>query len=252
MPFVVFDVEARVDKALVRSVLYRGEELSDEAAYEAARGAAGAGSDMLPLAFHVPVSIVMGAVNDARVLTAVEVLGSSDYSEAGIVCEFWDRLERLEGTLVSFNGRRFDLPVLELAALRHGCVIPRYFERGFRDRHSDEAHYDLYDFVTNWGAYGVRGGMHLLAQLVGLPGKSGVDGAAVQALWEAGRLGELDAYCRRDVIQTYFLFLRLERMRGRISAEQEQAATAASAAFRAELLAGAPAREGVGGAARRG
>jgi hypothetical protein len=231
VPFAVFDIETRIDKALVKSVLHRGEDVSEETAYEQTR----AGSDFLPLAFHVPISIAVGDVNEERVLTGVEVLGQASYSEAAIVCDFWARLERFDGTLVSFNGRRFDLPVLELAALRHGCVIPRYFDRGYRYRYTDEAHYDLYDFLTNWGAYSVRGGIHLLAQLVGLPGKREVDGAAVQALWEGGRLAEIHAYCRRDVIQTYFLFLRLELMRGRITAAQHEAAAAASGAFRAEL-----------------
>src|SRR5262249_9335633 len=165
----------------------------------------------------------------------VAVLGGDAYSEAGIVTEFWARVERLDGTLVSFNGRGFDLPVLELAALRHGCRIPRYFTAGFRDQSSDAAHYDLYDFLTNGGTYGLRGGFHLLAQLIGLPGKGELDGGSVQALWESGRLAEIHAYCRRDVIQTYFLFLRLELMRGRVTPEQHAAALAGSAAFRAEL-----------------
>src|SRR5262249_31957487 len=149
-----------------------GEEIGDEEAFERARARAaersGSGSDFLPLAFHVPIAIVVGMVDDERVLTRVDVLGAGG-GEAAMVCEFWDRLERFTGTLVSFNGRRFDLPVLELAALRHGCVIPRYFRSGYRD--SDEAHYDLYDFLTNAGAYSLRGGFDLLTQLIGLPGK---------------------------------------------------------------------------------
>jgi 3'-5' exonuclease len=239
VPFAIVDIETRIDKALVKAVLHRHEDVSEEEAYASTRAELVArrpsGSDFFPVAFHVPVSIVIGAVNDARVLTSVEVLGREAYSEGGIVCEFWERLEEFRGTLVSFNGRGFDLPVLELAALRHGCRIPRYFAAGFRYRYSDEAHYDLYDFLTNCGMYSVRGGFHLLAQLVGLPGKGEVDGAAVQELWEAGRLADIHAYCRRDVIQTYFLFLRLEAMRGRISAEELEAATAGSAPFRVEL-----------------
>jgi predicted PolB exonuclease-like 3'-5' exonuclease len=230
--FAVFDIETRIDKDLLRRVLHRDEDISAEDAY--AQTIAASRSDFLPVAFHVPVSVVVGAVDENRVLTGVEVLGANGYSEAAIVCEFWERLERFQGTLVSFNGRRFDLPVLELAALRHGCVMPRYFRDGFRHRHAD-AHYDLYDFVTNFGAYSVRGGFHLLAQLIGLPGKQGVDGAQVQALWEAGRLAEIDAYCRRDVIQTYLLFLRLDLMRGRVTPAQHDAAVAATAALRAEL-----------------
>jgi predicted PolB exonuclease-like 3'-5' exonuclease len=237
--FVIFDVETRIDKALVKAVLHRHEEGSEEEAYERTRAQLAArrlsGSDFFPLAFHVPVSIVIGDVSDGRVLTGVQVLGAEAYSEAAIVHEFWDRLERFRGTLVSFNGRGFDLPVLELAALRHGCRIPRYFNRGYRYRYSDEAHYDLYDFLTNCGMYRVRGGFDLLARLIGLPGKGEVDGAGVQALWESGRLADIHAYCRRDVIQTYFLFLRLELMRGRITPEQHEAALAATAAFRAEI-----------------
>jgi hypothetical protein len=239
VPFTVFDIETRVDKALVREVLHRGEGVSDEEAYERARAAAAArsrsGSDFLNLSFHVPISIALGTVGDDRVLTGVDVLGGDGAGEREIVCEFWARLERARGTLVSFNGRRFDLPVLELAALRHGCAIPRYFEEGYRRRFFDEAHYDLLDFVTNGGAYNVKGGFQLLARLVGLPGKGDVDGGDVQALWEAGRLADIHAYCRRDVIQTYFLFLRLELLRGRITPEQHSAALAATAAFRAEL-----------------
>ena len=41
--------------------------------------------------------------------------------------EFWRRVENFPGTLVSFNGRAFDLPVLEMQALRYGCQAPRYF-----------------------------------------------------------------------------------------------------------------------------
>src|SRR6266566_3190738 len=229
MRFAIFDVETRIDKALVKAVLHRHEEIGEEEAYERTRAhllaRSRSGSDFFPLAFHVPVSVVIGDVNDERVLTGVQVLGADGYSEAGIVREFWERIERFRGTLVTFNGRNFDLPVMELAALRHGCVMPRYFKGGFRYRYSDEAHYDLYEFVTNFGAYSVRGGFHLLAQLVGLPGKGAVDGAGVQALWESGRLADIHAYCRRDVIQTYFLFLRLELMRGRITAEQHAAAS---------------------------
>jgi hypothetical protein len=228
--FAVCDIETRVDKPLLRAVLYRHEALGDHEAYERARREAGSGRrrEFLPLAFHVPVSIVIGDVNDARVLTGMEVLGADVHGEAGIVTRFWERLEHFRGTLVTFNGRVFDLPVLELAALRHGCRIPHYFERGFRRRHSEEPHYDLYEFVTNAGTYGIRGGLDLLARLIALPGKGEVDGASVQTLWEAGRFDEVHRYCRRDVIQTYFLFLGL-------GPEQHAAALTATAAFRAEL-----------------
>jgi len=237
--FLIVDVETRVDKELVQTVLHRGTTLSAEEAYQATRAELTArsrtGSDFFPLSFHVPVSIVLGEVNDDRTLTDVRVLGEPDCNETGIVRAFWERLDTFRGTLVTFNGRGFDLPVLELAAFRHGCRIPRYFDRGFRRPDADEVHYDLYDFVTNGGLHGLRGGIDLLARLAGLPGKGDVDGARVQELWEAGRLADIHAYCRRDVIQTYFLFLRLEWLRGRVTPAQHAAALGATIEFRAEL-----------------
>jgi 3'-5' exonuclease len=165
------------------------------------------------------------------------VLCAQDYSEEGIVCEFWRRVEIFPGTLVSFNGRAFDLPVLEMQALRYGCQAPRYFNEkyGHRYRYSEERHYDLFDFLSNVGVHRIRGGFNLLARLIGLPGKTWVDGSMIQGLWEAGQLRLIHAYCRQDVIQTYGLFLRIELMRGRVSPEAYRAAWDAAAPFRAEL-----------------
>ena len=67
---------------------------------------------------------------------------------------------------------------------------------------------------------------------------SKVDGSQVQDLYEQGRLEEIHRYCRNDVVQTYFLFLRVELMRGRIDDAAYQRAREASSRFLAEI--GAP------------
>jgi 3'-5' exonuclease len=241
MSFAIFDIETRIDKALIRAVVYPHERLTDEQAYQRFRAQIlnerGGRSDFLPIPFHIPVSIVVGNVNGNRMLTAVEVLCARRYSEEEIVCEFWRRVEAFPGTLVSFNGRSFDLPVLELQALRYGCQAPRYFNEkyGHRYRYSEERHYDLFDFLSNAGVSHLRGGFNLLARLIGLPGKTSVDGSMIQGLWDAGQLAAIHAYCRQDVIQTYGLFLRLELMRGRMTPDEYRAVWEASAPFRAEL-----------------
>lgn len=241
MSFAIFDIETRIDKALIQSVMYPHEDVTEEEAYQRFRQQIreerdGRG-DFLPLAFHVPISIVVGNVTASYILTAVEVLGAEDYSEAGIVCEFWRRVEMFPGTLVSFNGRAFDLPVLEMQALRYGCQAPRYFNEkyGHRYRYSEERHYDLFDFLSNVGVHRIRGGFNLLARLIGLPGKTSVDGSMIQGLWEASQLSTIHAYCRQDVIQTYGLFLRVELIRGRLTPEAYQAAWEAAAPFLEEL-----------------
>jgi 3'-5' exonuclease len=241
MNFAIFDIETRIDKTLIRAVMYPHDDVTEEEAYQRfrqqIREERDNRSDFLPIAFHVPISIVVGNVTGDHVLTAVEVLCAQDYSEEGIVCEFWRRVEIFPGTLVSFNGRAFDLPVLEMQALRYGCQAPRYFNEkyGHRYRYSEERHYDLFDFLSNVGVHRIRGGFNLLARLIGLPGKTWVDGSMIQGLWEAGQLGMIHTYCRQDVIQTYGLFLRIELMRGRLTPEAYHAAWDAATPFREEL-----------------
>lgn len=239
MTYAVFDIETRIDKALVKSVYSPHDHVSDRVAYERLRAerVAETGSDFLPLSFHVPVSIAVGIVNNDAVLVNVETLCADDYSEEAIVRDFWERVERFNGTLVSFNGRNFDLPVLELHALKYGCRAPRYFNQrfGHRYRYSEDGHYDLYEFLGNHGVNRIRGGFDLLCKLIGLRGKGDIHGSMVQDMWEAGRLAEIHEYCRQDVIQTYFLLLRVERMRGRIDESRYEAAWAATEGFREHL-----------------
>lgn len=234
MKALVFDVETRIDKALVREVFFRGEALSEEEAYARMREQiqGESGRDFFPLTCHRPVSIAVGAVDDDLRLASLETLTGD---EDGIVRLFWQRLEALDGLLVSFNGKGFDLPVLELQALRLGLSLPGYFgePRRFRSRGADR-HLDLYDFLANGNR--LRGGFDLLARLAGLPGKSEMDGGRVQAEWEAGNLAAIDRYCRDDVLQTYLLFLRVEHLRGRLEREACERLSRAAESLAAQAL----------------
>jgi predicted PolB exonuclease-like 3'-5' exonuclease len=224
LQYAIFDIETRIDKGLVNESQFRGRNLSDDQAYDELRRTLldERGTDFFPLSFHVPVSIAVGVVSPDHQLQSVESLAEVGYSEERLVREFWDRVERFKGCLVSFNGRQFDFPVLELGALRYGCAVPSYFgeDSSYRRRYQIGKHLDLYEFITNFGAYRVRGGFDLLLRTIGMPGKGSVDGSQVQQLWDGGRLVEIHAYCRRDVIQTYYLFLRIELVRGRVTAER--------------------------------
>ena len=227
MRFAVVDIETRIDKRLLRDSLYPGEQMDEQQAYLRLRDELGGG--FFPTSLHVPISIAVGNVNEDHILEAVESLAAEPYSETELVRDFWRRAEHFSGCLVTFNGRGFDLPVLELQALRHGIPAPTYFAR--RARRCDDHHLDLQDFLTNYGDFRIRGGLNLLLKSIGMPGKTGIDGSQVQELFEAGRMDEIHRYCRSDVIQTYFLFLRVQLMRGRIDQTRYQKALEACARF---------------------
>jgi predicted PolB exonuclease-like 3'-5' exonuclease len=233
--YAIFDIETRVDKALLNATLYPEAGLSDEDAFQkhSAELVEEYGRDFVSIPFHVPISIAVGATDQRHRLLKVETLGKGGEwtQERELVDDFWTRAEAFPGCLVSFNGRGFDLPVLKLQALKYGIAIPRHLETkyGARYRFQTDHHLDLQEFLTNNGACRIRGGLDVLLRLCGFDGK-GMRGADVQAFYEAGRMDEINAYCRRDVVSTYQLFLRVQVMRGKLRfAEAEELARAAAA-----------------------
>jgi 3'-5' exonuclease len=243
MSFVILDIEARQDLTLLRSVYGKpaiGENETDAEraemeklalamfldTYNAGRAVT---TDFLPLPFHVPISIAVGKVSDTYELEKCYTIPGD---EREMVADFWRRAEttlRSGATLVTYNGRRYDLAVLELAALRYGIpIFPKWFDRyAGRYRWNEGWHEDLSDVLDNYSAVRLHGGLDGMLKLCGLQGKGSVDGSMVQGMWEAGRLEEIHQYCRDDVaLRTYPLFLRIEHWRGRLTPERYAELTA--------------------------
>lgn len=61
----------------------------------------------------------------------------------------------------------------------------------------------------------------MAASLLGKPGKMDVHGDMVQDLYLAGKVSEINEYCRCDVLDTYFVFLRWNLLCGKITLDQE-------------------------------
>jgi predicted PolB exonuclease-like 3'-5' exonuclease len=229
--YFVFDVESVADGALVSKLRYGEDHLSPGDAIERYRSELMEKyeSDFIPYTFQFPVSVVVGKVAaDFRLLDLV-ALDEPNYRSHIIVRDFWKGWEAYRRpTLVSFNGRSFDVPLLELAAFRFGVSAPGWFNihgKNFeqpRNRYNVEAHFDLHDLLTNFGASRFTGGLNLAASILGKPGKMEVLGHMVQDLFNAGQLKEINDYCRCDVLDTYFAFLRCQVMMGHLTLEQEQ------------------------------
>ena len=231
--YLVLDIETRVDKALVKQIYDPENVLTTEQAYDKARDQilerSGQQSDFFPLPYHVPIAIATLQADENYRIRSLGCLGIDRFSEAELISRFWHIFESAS-TLVTFNGRGFDLPVLEIQALRHGLSLPRYFASGtYRgSRYSDAYHIDLCDFLSNFGAAQRRGSLDVFARLVGLPGKYSIAGEDVEYLYRQGRLREINQYCMTDVLQTFLLFLHIELLRGKLTVESHRAAIAAA------------------------
>ncbi len=159
---------------------------------------------------------------------AVKRLGiiAEDKSEADVLADFARFLDKQRPTLVTYNGRGFDLPVIATRCLEHGQPLVHYYrERDVRYRFSPDGHLDLMDFISDFGA-AKRAGLNVMAKLCGMPGKVGVDGKDVGPLIHAGRVDEVRNYCLCDVVQTAGVFLRIQLLRGELSRQEYVAAMA--------------------------
>ena len=61
-----------------------------------------------------------------------------------------------------------------------------------------------------------------MANLIGKPGKMDIAGDMVHELFNAGKLQRIHDYCRCDVLDTYFVFLRTSVLAGNLQLDQEQ------------------------------
>ena len=232
--YLIFDVEAVGNGHLIQRVRYPEEELTPEEAIERYRAdlLEQTGRDVLPATFVDPISVAVAKVTKDFRLTGLTVLDPPHYRPEQIVRRFWQGWEHYERpTLVTFNGRGYDMPVLEFGAFRHGISLPAWFNvesRSFeqsRNRYNIDRHIDLQDFFSNFSAVRVNGGLNLISNLIYKPGKSGIDGSQVQGLYFEGQAEKINDYCRCDVLDTYFVFLRTRVLIGRISLEDERALT---------------------------
>jgi predicted PolB exonuclease-like 3'-5' exonuclease len=231
--FLVMDSESVPDGRLLAKVKYPDEGLPPEEAVARAQAEARdrsvTGSDFLPVAFQYPVAVCILRVGADYAPQALTCLDAPFFRPRKIVEQFWGGLatyrekhkERVK--LVTFNGRCFDLPLLELAAFRYGCTCGANHFNSSRNRYGG-GHLDLLDWLTNFAAARIAGGLNLLSKLLGRPGKMEVAGDQVYRLHQEGRVQEINDYCMFDTLDTYFVFLRTRVMLGELTLEQEHVA----------------------------
>jgi 3'-5' exonuclease len=231
-PVLVFDIESIPDIAGLRAVRSAPADLSDAQVHDAwlAERAEKGQSDFMPLHLQrvLVISVVFRNAEGLRVHSFVDRDGQS---EGKVVQTFFHSIEKHQPQLVSWNGGGFDLPVLHYRGLRHGVEASKYWDMGEDDREYKwnnyisryhMRHLDLMDLLAMYSPKN-NAPLDALAKLCGFPGKLGMDGSQVYAQYLDGRLEDIRRYCETDVMNTYLVYCRFQKMRGGFTAaEYEQ------------------------------
>ena len=224
MNVLAFDIETVPDVESGRRLLAL-EGLSDAEVARIMRQRQQQASGTEMMRQHLNRIVAIAVVLRSGDLFRVWSLGAAESSERELVERFFDGIERYSPCLVSWNGGGFDLPVLHYRAMLHGVGAPRYWESGDDDQsfrwnnylnrfHS--RHTDLMDVL---GGYQPRAWAPLddIAQMLGFPGKLGMDGSGVWDAYAAGEVERIRAYCEVDALNTFLVYLRYELIRGSLS-----------------------------------
>lgn len=214
--YALFDVETVIDWELVEDV----EECGKQEFIEVLRSEQKRGAQeevFVPYTYHLPAVIGLGIVSPTGDLKHIGCVRGDNSEE--VSREFWEWMSRFQsgtnrGTLVSFNGRSFDLPVLELAAMRYGICIPHHFNEkwGNRYRFQDDWHLDVLDYFSGYGATrGLRGGLRMLSYVCGMRTKHQVSHSNLDDV----PVERMQRWCRNDIRRLYVTFSRLQFVRGR-------------------------------------
>ncbi len=225
LPIVAFDIETIPDPDVGRRILgLKGDDLAVvkqmfESRLEATDGRTGYPQQP----HHRVVTVGVARLEPGSGRFEFGTLGGEAMDERSHLEGFFGLFrDEVAPRLVSWNGNGFDLPVMRYRAMLHGIAAPELYRvdgdwkwNNYQNRFHDR-HVDLMDVLSGYGA-SRRAGLGTLSELVGLPGKSFVEGE----VWEHVFAGEEELvreYCKLDVLLTLLLYLNWEVHRGNLKA----------------------------------
>ncbi len=237
MPRLVFDIETSAlptdnfDEAQQEYLFRELEKIPDEAAKETRRQEIHRQFNLWPLTAQV-VCLAMVNVESCRgqvlfmaddfeenagEVRGVEFVPCADETE--LLTAFWDVAKHYD-SIVTFNGRGFDVPFIYLRSAVLNVPITRKDWLGYR--YATEPHCDLAEQLTFYGVSGREGAarrfnLDFYCKVFGIesPKSHGVTGMDVNQLLAEGRNREIAEYCLRDVHATVALYrIWKERLEG--------------------------------------
>jgi predicted PolB exonuclease-like 3'-5' exonuclease len=149
----------------------------------------------------------------------------AERTEASLVGTFLEALGRHRPQLVGYNSQDSDLKILIQRAIVLGLQAAGFARRPDKPwegvdyfARNSEWNVDLKEIVGGWGKSVPS--LHEIAVQSGIPGKMGVDGNDVAAMWLAGRHAEIVAYNEMDALTTYLVWLRLAHFAGHFAHDE--------------------------------
>lgn len=123
-------------------------------------------------------------------------------NEKDILEKFWAQLKKTE-TLISFNGKNFDIPflIMRSSVLR---VKPFLSVNNYKKKIK---HIDLLETFTFNNSH-KKFNLNFYCEAYGIesPKSDFINGLEVKELYKSGRIKEIAEYCKDDVVATYNLF----------------------------------------------
>ena len=169
-----------------------------------------------PIKFIKPVLVSFIALDAGlNYITHKSIYG---HDTAKLAAEFWQLIGEAPTALsmqrvVTYNGKRFDMPAMEVQAFRHGIVCPWWFrdpdakvwENPRSSSGTNTIHYDVFNHLSTVGSVG--GSLDYWSKLVGLPGKVETVGNHVDDLYAKEDWDAIQDYCLCDVLNTAGLLM---------------------------------------------
>jgi DNA polymerase elongation subunit (family B) len=237
MAKLVFDIETtalpldHLDEAQQEYLFRECSKLADEEARAARRAEISQQCSLWPFTSQVVCIAMLNAeTSRGQVLFTAE-----DYEEAAdeagpvefvpcvdeveLLTAFWDVAKHYE-TIVTFNGRGFDVPFIYLRSALLNVPISRKDWLGYR--YQTDPHCDLAEQLTFYGVSGREGAarrfnLDFYCKAFGIesPKSHGVTGMDVGRLLAEGKYRDIAEYCLRDVQATVLLYqIWRERLAG--------------------------------------
>lgn len=221
----VFDCETVPNAPLLRQIFgYSGDDYS-VSLQAFSEQEAKTGNSFLPVCFHKVVSISAVMADEYGKFLRVNTIEGANERE--MISQFLNFIDKHNPRLVSYNGRGFDLPMLMIRAMSYNISVNAYFDTNdkslnkdkwtnYRSRYDGIFHLDLLDHISDFRAVsGLK--LDTLCASLNLPGKYDVHGDQVFELFYNNEISKIHEYCQSDTLNTYWLFLKYELLRAKIT-----------------------------------